>query len=66
MFRESTHENAIVVEFESNVDSQKRKEKMDMYLTPNIQEVLVLDPQKAPNDITGLSDWVENKFDGFL
>lgn len=66
LFRESTHKNALVVEFESNVDSDKKRGKVKTYHTPGIQDVIVIDPQKAPNNIDELETWVVNKLDGFL
>jgi hypothetical protein len=66
LFRESTHENAIVVEFESNVDEEQKIAKVETYLTPNIQDVLVLDPQEAPDELSELENWIEVNLKGFL
>lgn len=66
LFRESTHENGLVVEFESNVTTEKQREKIDTYLTPGIQDVLVIDPQKSPNNINDLEFWLTDKLKGFL
>jgi hypothetical protein len=66
LFRESTHQNGLVVEFESNVDREKKIEKVKTYNTPNIQDVLVVDPQEAPNELDGLGGWIRDELKGFL
>ena len=66
LFRESTHKTALVVELESNVDSEKRKEKQNQYLTDTIQEVIVLDPQDAPIRLPDIEAWVRSELEGFL
>lgn len=66
LLRESTHESGLVVELESNVNGEKKREKVDTYLTPMVQDVIVLDPQNAPNNIDELTTWIEEQLAGFL
>ena len=66
LLRESTHEKGIVVELESNFTEEKKRKKINQYLTPTIQEVLVWNPQDAPDSLDGLNEWVGKHLKGFI
>ena len=68
LFRESTHENALVVEFESGAfdDPEKRKAKANTYLTPRVQDVIVIDPQACTPNLSAMENWIRDNLDGFL
>ena len=63
--RES-QKNGVVVEVETGLTKERKREKVNQYLTDYIQEVLVIDPTNAPDSLDGLSKWVENHLDGFV
>jgi len=63
--RES-EKNGIVVEVETGLDRERKKEKVEKYHTEFIQDVIVCDPTEAPDSLQGLSEWVESKLAGFI
>lgn len=52
----------IVYELESNFSNSDYTEKVDNFREyENVKDVIVFDPQEAPNDLSGIKDWLEEK-----
>ena len=66
LLRENTQPLALVVEIETEVATERTKEKRETFMGSMIQEVLVWDPTKAPTDLGDMQEWVSVKLDGFL
>jgi len=63
--RES-QQNGIVVEVETGLTKERKREKVEQYYTDFIQDVLVINPDNAPIRLPDIEGWVEDKLAGFI
>jgi len=63
--RES-QQNGLVVEVETGLTEERKREKVNQYHTDFIQDVIVVDPKNAPIRLPDIEEWVESKLAGFI
>lgn len=66
LLRENKHPKSLVIEVESNLTEDRKKEKRETFMGPMIQEVLVWTPSEFSANIFSMQEEINSKLTGFL
>lgn len=66
LLRENKHPKALVIEIETGLTEDRKKEKRETFMGPMIQEVLVWNPADFPANIFAMQEEVSKRLTGFL